>query len=108
MISLSQIKIKLFSSKGKFKKGGLITNPDFFWNVLLSIFLVLVLASLIFGYLFFKKISNETFLEDNTIYKKVDTVSKERLDSILEYFSKRKSKSSDILNSPSPFVDPSI
>ena len=108
MISLNQIKNKLFSNKRKFKKSGLVNNPDFFWNILLSVFLVLVITSLIFGYLFFKKTSNETFLEDNTVYKKVDTVSKERLDSILEYFSKRKSRSSDILNSPSPFSDPSI
>ena len=106
MISLNQIKTKFFSGQKKFKKGGLVTNPDFFWNILLSLFLLLVIVALIFGFFLFKKINKETFLDDSGSYRKVDTVNKERLDKALDYFSKRKNKSSEILNSPVPFIDP--
>jgi len=37
-----------------------------------------------------------------------ETIKKERIDKILEYFSEREKKSIEIINSPSPIIDPSL
>ena len=102
------MQIKFFTSKKKFKKGGLITNPDFFWDTILLLLLSLVIVSFVFGFFLFKKISDETFADYEIMHRKIDTVSKERMDKVLNYFNTRRSKSLDILNSPAPFVDPSL
>ena len=102
------MQIKFFTNKKKFKKGGLAANPDIFWNIILLLWSLLVVISLVFGFFLFRKISNEAFNDHEINAKKIDTVSQERMEKILKYFSARKNKSQDILNSPAPFIDPSL
>ncbi|MFA5999625.1 MAG: hypothetical protein WC783_01435 [Candidatus Paceibacterota bacterium] len=102
------MKIKFFTPKKKFRKGGLTTNPDFFWDAILLLVLLLIIVSFIFGFFLFKKVNNDAFSDYEITQKKIDTVSQERMESILKYFDARRAKSLDILNSPSPFIDPSL
>ena len=68
---------------------------------------VLILASCAFGLYLFMKISNESVAPVINVGKQ-DTIKKERLNKVLEYFSEREKKSIEILNSPSPIIDPSL
>jgi len=101
------MKIKFFKIKKSFKKGGLHTNPDVFWNLLQGVALAVVFGSVFFGFLLFQKINKEFAPLDTIDNSSVTAVSKERVDKILEYFSGKANKSNEILNSPSPIVDPS-
>ena len=101
------MQIKFFKIKKSFKKGGLHTNPDVYWNVLQVVALLLVLASFIFSFYFFKRVNKEFTLSDDNTAGKGATLSKERIDKALEYFAEKNKKSITILNSPSPIIDPS-
>lgn len=102
------MEIKVFKIKKGFRKGGLHTNPDVYWNILQGVALVIVLGSFIFSFLFSKKVNKELVLSTENTDQQAETISKERIDQALEYFSLRKQKSNQILNSPSPVVDPSL
>jgi flagellar basal body-associated protein FliL len=108
MISLEQIKTKFLVKKRSFKKGSKTTNPDIFWIFLLVVASLFMIAFSIFGFLLFKQINNEMFFENNLESGRKDTTQQERLNKVLEYFSLRQDKSLNILNSSSPFVDPSL
>lgn len=102
------MEIKIFKIRKSFKKGGPHTNPDVYWNILQGVALVIVLGAFIFGFLLSKKINQELILSTENINQQAETISKERIDQALEYFSLRKQKSDQILNSPSPVIDPSL
>mgnify|MGYP001607318652 CR=1 FL=1 len=102
------MQIKLFTNKKSFKKGGVNANPNLFWMLLLLLAFILIIISFIFSFVLFEKISEEAFLENGIESKKIDTIKQERLDNVLKYFSDRETKSLNILNFPSPIVDPSV
>lgn len=102
------MEIKVFKIKKSFRKGGLHTNPDVYWNILQGVALVIVLGSFIFGFLFSKKVNKELVLSTENTDQQAETISKERIDQVLEYFSLREQKSNQIFNSPSPIIDPSL
>jgi uncharacterized membrane protein len=102
------MKIRFLKSEQHFKKGGIGTNPAFFWNILLIIAFLIILTSFVFGLLLFKQINQESILSVENIDEKSQTVNEERIKKVLEYFSDRENKSINILNSPSPVVDPSL
>jgi len=103
------MKIEILKMKKSFKKGGFHTNPNIGWEFILCIAFVIILASFIFGFYLFKK-TNEEFIIPitDTNGGQVEMVKKERIKNVLEYFSEREKKSIEILNSPSPIVDPSL
>lgn len=102
------MKIEIFKNKKSFKKGGFHTNPDICWEFVLIIAFVLVVLSFVFGFYLFRQVNKEFASLSVDTSERPKTVSKERLEKILEYFSEREKKSTDILNSPSPITDPSL
>lgn len=102
------MEIKIFKIKKNFRKGGLHTNPDVYWNILQGMALLVVVWSTFFGFSLFSKINKEFTLLRGDVGNQAGTTSKERIDKVLEYFSDRKNKSDGILNSPSPIIDPSL
>ena len=101
------MEIKFLKKKRKLRKGGLGIKPDLYWKYLLYMTFILILLSCAFGLYLFIEINKEPVSTVMNIDKKRMT-EKERLTKVLEYFSERKKKSVEILNSPSPIVDPSL
>jgi len=101
------MQIKIFKIKKSFKKGGIHINPGIYWSLSLFIALIIVLFSAVFGFYLFQKINKGLIMstDNNT---QVQTINKERINSALQYFLERKNKSEEILNSPSPIIDPSL
>ncbi len=99
------MKIKFFKKEKVFKKGGFHTNPDIGWEIVLYISFVLVLGSFVFGFFLFQRVDEEFTPTANSTEARI--IDREKMGKVLEYFAEREEKSSEIINSPSPFVDPS-
>ena len=100
--------IKLFKKEKSFKKERLHRSPSFFWKLAILVIFVVFIFSYFFGYYLFIQINKEPLLETSSISSQVETVKKERIDKVLEYFSNREQKSNQILNSSAPIIDPSL
>ena len=100
--------IKFFKKRNSFKKKSEEINPSFHWIFIFFMGFLLTLTAFAFGFYLFKQINKEPILSVNSVSGQVETVKKERIEKILEYFSLRKKKSNQILNSPAPIVDPSL
>lgn len=101
------MKIKFLQKKKKFKKGGSGIKPDFYWRFLIYISFILISASCIFAVFLFKKVNMNSVLNDLNL-KEQETIKKERIDKVLEYFEERRNKSIEILNFPLFITDPSL
>lgn len=93
--------------KKKFEKGGLGIKPDLYWRYILYMTFILIFLSCAFGLYFFIKTNEEPIIPTISTNRQ-NTIKKERFDKVLEYFSEREKKSLQILNSPSPIIDPSL
>ena len=102
------MQIKLLKKEKSFKKKNFIFHPDLFWKIAVGGVLVSILFSFFFGYRFFTEINQEPILPATNESEQIETVKKDRIEEILRYFSEREKKSAEILNSPAPFVDPSL
>ena len=103
------MEIKFLKKKRKFRKGGLGIKPDLYWMCLLYMTFTLIFLSCAFGLYLFIEVNKEpipTVMNMNVNEKGI--TEEERLTKALEYFSERKKKSIEILNSPSPIIDPSL
>jgi hypothetical protein len=101
------MEIKFLKKKRKFRKGGMGISPDLYWSYILYITFAGIVLSCAFGLYLFMRISNES--TPLVISANGDSlIKKERIDKVLEYFGEREKKSAEILNSPSPIVDPSL
>ena len=67
-----------------------------------------MILSALFGWYIFSQVNKDPDTLTNITLGQVGTVNKNRIDKDLEYFSQRSINSQDILNSPSPVVDPSF
>lgn len=99
--------IKFLKNKKKFRKGGLGIKPDLYWRYILFMTFMLIILSCVFGTYFFVKI-NKGPIPLTADTSEQEAIKKERFDKVLEYFSEREKKSIEILNSPSPIIDPSL
>ncbi|MBI2630649.1 hypothetical protein HYW73_00325 [Candidatus Nomurabacteria bacterium] len=102
------MKIEIFKNKKKFKKGGFHTNPNIGWEIILLITFILVVLSLAFGVYLFVRTNEEFGASATNGSSQVKIVKKDRIEKALQYFSLRGQKSKEILNSPSPVIDPSL
>ncbi len=102
------MKIIIPKIKKNFRKGGIHADPNIYWDILLFLFAVIVVASFIFGFSLFQKTNKEFTLSDENTDSQRGTFSKDRIEKVLEYFKERENKSASILNSSSPIIDPSI
>ncbi|MEK7089104.1 MAG: hypothetical protein AAB913_03160 [Patescibacteria group bacterium] len=101
------MEIKFLKKKKKFVKGGSNIRPDLYWRYILYMTFTLILISCAFGLYLFLKINKESTLTTINVNEQ-EVIKKERLNKVLEYFKKRENKSIEILNSPSPIIDPSF
>ncbi len=101
------MRIKFLQLKRKFKKGGSGVKPDLYWRCILSGSLVLVLGSLVFGLYLLLETNKELVLPVIDREGKEISIQK-RLSETLQYFWEREKRSVDILDSPSPVIDPSL
>jgi len=99
--------LKFLKKKKKFKKGGLGIKPDLYWQyILLATFILIILASVFSLYIFWE-VNNASILPASNTGEQ-EAIKKERIDKVLEYFQERGKKSLEIINSPSPIIDPSL
>ena len=103
------MKITLFKNKTakNWKKDKLKLDPNFYWKMAICGALFLALLSFAFGYYLFTQINQEPLMLSGVSGKKAEEIDKDRIKNILQYFSEREKKSNQIINSPSPIVDPS-
>jgi len=103
--------IKIFLKKEKTwtkEKENFWLNINFYWKFTVCFLFAVILFSSFFGYYLFMQINKEPVLSLSGTSPKVETVKKERMEKVLEYFSIRKQKSNQILNYPAPVSDPSL
>lgn len=101
------MEIKLFKTKKNFKKKSTEPDPGFYWKLIISLVFVLIVASFVFGYYMFIQVKEDlSALPEN--FGKKQLIDKKRIDKVFEYFSLREKKSTEIINSFPPTVDPSI
>ncbi len=102
------MKINFIKKENVFKKEKMNSNINFYWNLAVSFMFVVALACAVFGYHLFVSVSAESVPLSDGTSSRIDTIKKERIEKVLEYFSVRKQKSNQILNSSVPVVDPSL
>jgi hypothetical protein len=102
------MKMEFFKKRNSFKKKNFQFNPNLFWKLALGGSLILILGSFFFSYRLLMKINEESVLPMTNTDKQVPTVKADIMEKVLRYFSVREQKSAGILNSPSPFIDPSL
>lgn len=99
---------KFFKKEKNFKKENSKPNLDLYWGIAVLFMFVTTLVSFAFGYYLFRQINKESAIETSGRNQQVESIRKERIDKVLQYFSKREERSNEILNSSSPIVDPSL
>jgi hypothetical protein len=99
------MKIKIFKKEKNFKKKDFRLNPNLFWKLALFGALAIIIFSFFFGLSLFNRINDDSVVSGAGA--QVPMISKDRLEKTLNYFSDREKKSEQIINSPSPVVDPS-
>jgi hypothetical protein len=99
--------LKFLKKKKKFRKGGLGIKPDLYWEYLLFMTFLLAFFFCAFGLYLFIKINKES-VSSIVNTNEQEIIKKERLNKVLSSFKEREKKSIEILNSPSPIIDPSL
>ncbi len=79
-----------------------------YWKMAVLFMFIVALGSAFFSYYFFRQISKDIIIEEGENLSPVRTIKKQRLEKALQYFSARKEKSTQILSSPAPIIDPSL
>jgi len=99
--------MKFLKKKRDFIKEDMDIKPSLYWRYILYMTFVLIIISCIFGAYLFMKVNKKLDLPNINLSEQ-GIVKKERINKVLEYFKEREDKSIEILNSPSPIVDPSL
>jgi len=103
-MKINLLKIK---KEKKFKKENFDISVNFYWKILLYVFLVLVIGAFIFGSYLFLKINKDVVLPETKVSRQIEKIKQTRIEKALNYFLEKEAKSTSILNSPSPIIDPS-
>ena len=103
------MKLKIFKKTEKnFRKGGFHINPDICWEVIIYVAFAVVVLFFIFSFYIFGQVDIENTPVSPAGNTQSQAIRKERIDKVLQYFSDREKNSTNILNSPTPLVDPSL
>ena len=102
------MEIKLFKKEINYKKKNFRFNPNLYWDIAVGCAFVLILVISFFSYNLFLKTNEEPVPSMDSIDAQIPKVSKDRILKVLDYFSQKEKKSTEILTSPVPVVDPSI
>jgi hypothetical protein len=99
---------KFLKKQKKFEKKDFMLDAFFYWKLaVLGAFLMIILF-FFFGFYLFTKINREPDLSTLSEVRQIPTVDKNRMSEVISIFTEREKKSAEILNSPSPVVDPSL
>jgi len=101
------IKINILKKQRDFKKKEFDLNPLLYWRIALAAAFIIIIFTFFESYRLFMKINREPSVAAGEQSAQVPSLSRERIDKVLQYFSERERKSQAILNSPVPIVDPS-
>jgi hypothetical protein len=99
--------MQIFKKKNNFRKKEFGFNANLYWEFAALFAALFIAASFVFGYLLFLRIDREFTLSPENGSVRIPMLDRERLGNALHYFSEREKKSAEIINSPSPVVDPS-
>lgn len=102
------MKINIFKKRNNFKKTNSTPNPNIYWELIVFGVSFVMILSFFFSYYTFTQINKEIDTPTVKDNGQVPTVNKDRIENVLNYFSNRVQKSTQILNSPVPVVDPSL
>lgn len=102
------MKLNFFKKEKSFQKKSFIFYIKLYWDVAILVVFIFVLSFSIFGYYLFTNINKEMIMPTSDVAGQNNLVTKERISKTLEYFSLRDQKSSQIIYSVSPVVDPSL
>lgn len=92
----------------RIKKAKIHINPEPYWQGILSVALSIAILGFAFGFYLFNKINGDFGILGEGDSTSVQTIRKDRLEEVLKYFAERKIKSNEVINNPSPIVDPSL
>lgn len=101
------MKIKFFKKDNSFKKKDFGFNVNLYWKFTLGGATLLILLSFLFGYNLFLQTDQDPTLSTGDQGGQVPTVNPTRMEKVLNYFTDREKKSTQIINSPAPVSDPS-
>lgn len=104
---IKNMKIEIFKKKNNYKKEDFRIKPDLYWKLILCLVFFITLASFAFGFYLFLQVNKEFVLPANS-GGQIETVDKERIEKVLEYFRVREERSDEILNFPPSVIDPSL
>jgi hypothetical protein len=102
------MKFNFFKRENSLKKKDFSFNANLYWKLVLSCTIVIIIFSFFFGHYLFVKINQEPTIPVANDGGQVPTVKEDDIAKVLNYFSDKEKKSTDILNSPAPVVDPSL
>ena len=101
------MKINFLKTKKNFKKKNLELNPNFYWKMIIFSVFILTLISFIFGYYIFGQVKDDSISTAGSVNQK-QPIEQSRIEKVLQVFSTREKTSTNILNSPTSIVDPSL
>jgi uncharacterized membrane protein YhaH (DUF805 family) len=102
------MQINIFKKKKNFKKSNTRINRKFYWNLILGIVLLLVLGSFVFSFYLFNQVNQEFISSSENTTGRVGQENKDKIEKVLQYFADRDKKSTQIISSPAPVIDPSL
>ncbi len=102
-----KLNLNFLKKKKSFKKGGLHISPDVYWSIIQLSSLVLILGAFAFSFYLFKQINDGLASSALNTTNPTNSISKDRLEKVLQYFDDKNTISIQTINSPSLVVDPS-
>jgi hypothetical protein len=100
--------LKKIKIEHKIKKENFDIKADIYWKFILAFSLLLILSSFAFGYYVFTNIDQDNKLLNQNTDQKTSPIKKDKLNSVLKYFSEKEDKIENIISSPAPVIDPSL
>ncbi len=102
------MKIKFFKKENNFKKKDFELNPNLYWSFSLIFLLIIIILSFILGYFLLKKVDKDLAPSNESAVTQTPLIDHSRIDTVLFFFSEREKRSNQILQTPTPILDPSL
>src|SRR5579862_3911214 len=100
--------IKFFKKEKIFAKEKTSLNVSLYWKLAVFFVFLATLGAVAFGFYLFMQVNQDFTLEAGSTSGQVDTVKKDRIDHVLDFFTARAKKSDEIIAAPAPVADPSL
>jgi len=98
-------KLKL---KKNYKKENFKIEPGVYWEIMIIFLFLLIIVSFVFAYNLFIQTNKEDVLTVQNNSQELGNKEESKIKDVLNYFAEREKKSTEILNSSSSVVDPSL